>query len=157
MALRGLLLCLMLFGASTVTASEQESLAAGPSPFVLIARLHALPNAAERVVALSRDVDAKVERGEPGMLLHTFDADPDDPNKFVWTEVYRKSEDFLFHADNPPVQDYVAKHSELATHFSIEIYGNVSQEVIDKINSLEIPLKHFATTSVGYVRSERFV
>jgi len=74
MALRGLLLCLMLFGASTVTASEQESLAAGPSPFVLIARLHALPNAAERVVALSRDVDAKVERGEPGMLLHTFDA-----------------------------------------------------------------------------------
>ena len=63
----------------------------------------------------------------------------------------------LVHADNPPVQDYVAKHSELATHFSTEIYGNVSQEVIDKINFLEIPLKHFATTSVGYVRSERFV
>ena len=91
------------------------------------------------------------------MLFNNFDADPDDPHKFVWTEVYRKSEDFLFHADNPPVQDYVAKHSELATHFSIEIYGNVSQEVIDKINFLEIPLKHFATTSVGYVRSERFV
>ena len=91
------------------------------------------------------------------MLFHNFDADPEDPNKFVWPEVYRKSEDFLFHAHNPPVQDYVAKHSELATHFSIEIYGNVSQEVIDKINSLDIPLKQFATTAVGYVRSERFV
>ena len=68
----------------------------------------------------------------------------------------RKSSDFLFHADNPPVQDYVEKHAELATHFSIEIYGNVSQAVIDKIKSLGIPLKHFATTSVGYVRSERF-
>ena len=52
--------------------------------------------------------------------------------------------------------DNGAKHGELATHFSIEIYGNVSQAVIDKINSLEIPLKHFSTTSVGFVRSERF-
>ncbi|MGB0688990.1 MAG: hypothetical protein ACPGMX_13045, partial [Paracoccaceae bacterium] len=60
------------------------------------------------------------------------------------------------HAANPPVQDYVEKHAELATHFSIEIYGNVSNEVIEKINSLGITLKHFATTSVGYVRSERF-
>ena len=51
---------------------------------------------------------------------------------------------------------YVEKHAELATHFSIEIYGNVSNEVIEKINSLEIPLKHFTTTSVGYIRSERF-
>ena len=73
------------------------------------------------------------------MLFHNFNSDPDDPHKFVWTEVYRKSEDFLFHADNPPVQLYVQKHSELATHFSIEI-----------------PLKHFATTSIGYIQSERF-
>ncbi len=73
----------------------------------------------------------------------------DDKYKFVWTEVYRKSDDILFHAYNPPVQEYVAKHAELATHFFIEIYGNVSNEVIEKINSLGIPLKHFATTSVG--------
>jgi len=54
------------------------------------------------------------------------------------------------------VQEYVEKHAELATHFSIEIYGNVSNGVIEKINLLRIPLKHFTTTSVGYVRSERF-
>ena len=108
-------------------------------------------------LSIAAEADKAVEKTEEGMLFHNFDADPDDPHKFVWTEVYRKSEDFLFHADNPPVQDYVAKHSELATHFSIEIYGNVSQEVIDKINSLEIPLKYFATTSVGSVRSGRFV
>ena len=58
--------------------------------------------------------------------------------------------------DNPPVQVCVEKHAELATHFSIEIYGNVSNEVIEKIDSLEMPLKHFAATSVGYIRSERF-
>ena len=47
-------------------ASEQGSLVAGPSPFVLIARLHALPDAADQVVALSRAVDAQVERGRAG-------------------------------------------------------------------------------------------
>ncbi|MDA9823786.1 antibiotic biosynthesis monooxygenase [Paracoccaceae bacterium] len=127
------------------------------TPFVLLARITVKEGMVNEYVSIAAEADKAVEKTEEGMLFHNFDADPDDPHKFVWTEVYRKSEDFLFHADNPPVQDYVAKHSELATHFSIEIYGNVSQEVIDKINSLEIPLKHFATTSVGYVRSERFV
>ena len=126
------------------------------TPFVLLARITVKEGMVNEYLSIAAEADKAVEKTEEGMLFHNFDADPDDPNKFVWTEVYRKSEDFLFHADNPPVQDYVAKHSELATHFSIEIYGNVSQEVIDKINSLEIPLKHFATTSVGYVRLERF-
>ena len=127
------------------------------TPFVLLARITVKEGMVNEYLSIAAEADKAVEKTEDGMLFHNFDADPDDPHKFVWTEVYRKSEDFLFHADNPPVQDYVAKHSELATHFSIEIYGNVSQEVIDKINFLEIPLKHFATTSVGYVRSERFV
>ena len=127
------------------------------TPFVLLARITVKEGMVNEYLSIAAEADKAVEKTEEGMLFHNFDADPDDPHKFVWTEVYRKSEDFLFHADNPPVQDYVAKHSELATHFSIEIYGNVSQEVIDKINFLEIPLKHFATTSVGYVRSERFV
>jgi hypothetical protein len=43
MVLRGLLLFFMLASAPFVAASEQGSLVAGPSPFVLIARLHALP------------------------------------------------------------------------------------------------------------------
>ena len=127
------------------------------TPFVLLARITVKEGLVNEYLSIAAEADNAVQKTEEGMLFHNFDADPDDPNKFVWTEIYRKSEDFLFHADNPPVQDYVAKHSELATHFSIEIYGNVSQEVIDKINSLDIPLKHFATTSVGYVRSERFV
>ena len=107
-------------------------------------------------MAIANDADNAVKKSEPGMLLHTFDADPNDKHKFVWTEVYRKSADFLFHADNPPVQDYVNKHADLADHFSIEIYGNVSCAVLDKIEKLGIPLSHFKTTSVGYVRAEYF-
>ena len=128
----------------------------GENPFVLLARITIMEGMVNDYLAIAKEADKAVEATEEGMLFHNFDRDPDDPNTFVWTEVYRKSEDFLFHADNPPVQEYVAKHSELATHFSIEIYGNVSDVVLEKIKSLEIPLKHFVTTSVGYVRSERF-
>ena len=126
------------------------------NPFVLLARITVKDGMVDAYLEIAEEVDRAVENTEEGMLLHTFDRDPDDPHKFVWTEVYRKSDDFLFHADNPPVLEYVEKHAELATHFSIEIYGNVSNEVIEAINSREIPLKHFASTSVGYIRSERF-
>ena len=126
------------------------------NPFVLLARITVKEGMVDAYLEIAEEVDRAVENTEEGMLLHTFDRDPDDPHKFVWTEVYRKSDDFLFHVDNPPVEEYVEKHAELATHFSIEIYGNVSNEVIEAINSREIPLKHFASTSVGYIRSERF-
>ena len=126
------------------------------NPFVLIARITVKEGKVDEYMAIANDADNAVKKSEPGMLLHTFDADPNDKHKFVWTEVYRKSADFLFHADNPPVQDYVNKHSDLADHFSIEIYGNVSRAVLDKIEKLGIPLSHFKTTNVGYVRSEYF-
>ena len=126
------------------------------NPFVLIARITVKEGKVGEYMAIANDADNAVKKSEPGMLLHTFDADPNDKHKFVWTEVYRKSADFLFHADNPPVQDYVNKHADLADHFSIEIYGNVSCAVLDKIEKLGIPLSHFKTTNVGYVRSEYF-
>jgi autoinducer 2-degrading protein len=126
------------------------------TPFVLLARITVKEGMVDAYLEIAEEVDKAVEKTEEGMLFHSFDRDPNDQHKFVWTEVYRKSDDFLFHADNPPVLEYVEKHAELATHFSIEIYGNVSNEVIETINSREIPLKHFASTSVGYIRSERF-
>ena len=126
------------------------------NPFVLIARITVKEGKVGEYMAIANDADNAVKKSEPGMLLHTFDADPNDKHKFVWTEVYRKSADFLFHADNPPVQDYVNKHADLADHFSIEIYGNVSCAVLDKIEKLGIPLSHFKTTNVGYVRAEHF-
>ena len=128
----------------------------GENPFVLLARITVKEGMVNDYLAIAKEADKAVEATEDGMLFHNFDRDPDDHNMFVWKEVYRKSEDFLFHADNPPVQAYLSKHNELAKHFFIEIYGNVSEAVIEKIKSLEIPLKHLATTSVGYVRSERF-
>ena len=127
-----------------------------PTPFVLLARITVKQGMINDYLSIAAEAYKAVEKTEDGMLFHNFDSDPDDPHKYVWTEVYRKSENFLFHVNNPLVQDYVEKHSDLATHFSSKIYGNASQAVIDKIKYLGIALKHFATTSVGYVRAERF-
>ena len=49
--------------------------------------------------------------------------------------MYRKSDDYLFHVDNLPAQEYAEKHGELAINFSIEISGNFTNEVIEKINA----------------------
>ena len=89
----------------------------GGTPFVLLARITVKEGMVNDYLTIAAEADKAVETIEEGMLFHNFDADPDDQNKFVWTEIYRKNEDFLFHADNPPVQEYVTKHSELATHF----------------------------------------
>ena len=128
----------------------------GTNPFILLARITVSPGKLDAYLDLAAGVDAEVEASEPGMLFHNFDQDSTDPHKLVWSEVYRQSDDFLFHADNPPVVDYVDKHADLAESFTIEIYGTVSQAVIDKINDLGVPLQYFPTTRVGFVRSERF-
>ena len=128
----------------------------GTNPFILLARITVSPGKLNAYLDLAAGVDAEVEASEPGMLFHNFDQDSTDPHKLVWSEVYRQSDDFLFHADNPPVVDYVGKHADLAESFTIEVYGTVSQVVIDKINDLGVPLQYFPTTRVGLVRSERF-
>ena len=94
-------------------------------------------------------VDKSAGKTEEVMLFHKFDHDPCYQQKFVSAEVFRKSDDFLFRGNNFPVQENAEKQTKLAMHFSIEIYGNVSDEVIEKTNSLEFPLKHFSTSSVG--------
>lgn len=128
----------------------------GTNPFILLARITVSPGKLDAYLDLAAGVDGEVEASEPGMLFHNFDQDSTDPHKLVWSEVYRQSDDFLFHADNPPVVDYVGKHADLAESFTIEIYGTVSQAVIDKINDLGVSLQYFPTTRVGFVRSERF-
>jgi quinol monooxygenase YgiN len=140
----------------TEAAHHGYKAADGDTPFVLIARIQVKDGMVEEYFEIADEVDNAVELSEPGMLFHNFDADPDDPLAFTWTEVYTNSEAFIKHDANPPVQEYITKHAELADGFTIEIYGNVSQNVINTINRLGVPFKHFKTTKVGYVREKNF-
>ena len=140
-----------------IHAGHHEDLSMdGQNPFILIARIQVKAGMVEEYLEIADEVDKAVELSEPGMLFHNFDADPDDPLAFTWTEVYSNSNAFIKHDANPPVQEYVVKHAELADGFTIEIYGDVSKDVTETINRLGIPLKHFKTTRVGYVREKNF-
>ena len=56
------------------------------NPFVLLARITVKKGCVEDYLRIAAAADVAVEKSEPGMLLHSFDADPDDDHKFVWTE-----------------------------------------------------------------------
>ena len=153
-----LILALSLSPVAISAHHEEDSLKElGKNPFILIARIQVKEGMVDEYLEIANSVDNAVEASEPGMLFHNFDSDPEDPLAFTWTEVYSNSKAFIKHDANPPVQEYVTKHAELADGFTIEVYGNVSQEVIDTINRLGIPLKHFKTTKVGYVRAKNFI
>ena len=140
------------FAAVTAWADPAEnSLEIGDKPFVLIARLHALPNASGEVLRLSEAADEAVKASEPGMLLHTFDQDPSDPLGFVWTEVYANSAALIFHLENPPLQKYLADVSPLLDNFTVELYGEVSAEAVNMLRSTGTPTSHFQS-KFGYVR-----
>ena len=154
-----LAIVLSIFISTTVIADHHGNAAAstehdmsGDNPFILIARVQVKEGRVEEYLRIAEAVDNAVEKSEPGMLFHNFDADPDDPLAFTWTELYANSNAFLLHTSNAPVLDYVGQHAELGEGFTLEIYGNVTEAVIKNIADLGFPLKHFKTTRVGYVR-----
>ena len=77
--------------------------------------------------------------------------DPEDPQTFVWSEVYANDEAFSAHVSNPPVQEYLQKHAELGDGFSIEVYGTVADECRKLMESFGLPLKIFES-KLGYSR-----
>lgn len=155
MVLRWILLIITLLGAMSgalqVAAQDYEPLPPGPSALVLIARLHALPGQADQVVALSAAVDKKVEAGEPGMLLHTFDRDPADPRGFIWTEVYENSDALIFHLNNADLGAYLEAVSPLLDVFTVELYGAVSEAAVETLRATGTPTTHYPNV-LGYIR-----
>ena len=121
------------------------------TPFLLLARIHVKRGCVDDYLELARETDAAVEASEPGMLHHTFDQDPEDPQTFVWSEVYANDAAFAAHVSNPPVQAYLQKHAELGDSFSIEVYGTVGDDCRTLMESFGLPLKIYETM-LGYSR-----
>jgi (4S)-4-hydroxy-5-phosphonooxypentane-2,3-dione isomerase len=128
-----------------MTAFDQST------PFMLLARIHIKPGCVDQYLELARVTDAAVQSSEPGMLHHTFDQDPENPQAFVWSEVYANDDAFAAHVANPPVQEYLRKHAELGDGFSIEVYGTVGDDCKKLMESFGLPLKIY-TSRLGYSR-----
>ena len=105
-----------------------------PKPFLLIARCRAKPENVDAYVDAARVADEGVRASEPGMLHHTFVRDPDDACAFAWSEVYADAGALLFHLENPPLVEFVARHEALGARFSIEVYGTLDAATKAKLS-----------------------
>ena len=128
----------------------------GMNPFLLIARIQVKPDKVEDYLNIADEVDKMTEKEESGMFLHNFDADPDNPLGFTWSEIYQNSDALLVHFNASYALEYVGKHQQLADSFDLEIYGNLSDEAIAAVRQLGLPFKHYKTTRVGFARTEKF-
>ena len=122
------------------------------TPFLIIARVKVKDGKQKEYIELGKEIDDIVNETEPGMLFHDLNCDSKDSCSFTWTEILKDSSSFVFHLDSPFVKETIKKQVNLIDEWSIEIYGNVSKEVIEKVEELEVPFNYFKTTGVKYVR-----
>ena len=118
---------------------------ASNTPFVLLASLRVKPDRLEEYLELAEKTDTAVKESEPGMLLHTFDADPSDPCAFTWTEVYQNDAALLAHLNNPKLDEYLKGHEEMGDGLEVEIYGALTEDTIQFLNDSGIPWTHHST------------
>ena len=120
------------------------------TPFLLLARIHVKPGCVDQYLEIAQAADAAVKASEPGMIHHTFDRDPEDPQAFVWSGSMPTM--MLFVRMCPIlVQHYLQQHAELGDGFSVEVYGTVVDDCRSLMESLGLPLKIFET-ALGYSR-----
>ena len=118
---------------------------ASNTPFVLLASLRVKPDRLEEYLELAEKTDTAVKESEPGMLLHTFDADPSDPCAFTWTEVYQNDAALIAHLNNPKLDEYLKGHEEMGDGLEVEIYGALAEDTIQFLNDSGIPWTHHST------------
>ena len=112
---------------------------------MLLAKLKVKEDKVAEYLEIADKTDKGVEANEPGMLHHTFDQDPDNLLRFVWSEVYKNDYALLAHLANPVLGVYLEAHAELGTDFSAEFYGTVGDKVIEAKNGTGFPNKIFKT------------
>ena len=122
------------------------------TPLVIIARTQVKEGKKEEYLKFGKEIDDAVNDTEPGMLFHDLGTDPNDPLALTWTEILKDSASFVFHLNNPNVVEGFKKQEELVEEIRLEIYGNVSDELINKVKELNLPFKYFKSTGVNYVR-----
>ena len=113
------------------------------TPFVLIAKLKVRRDCLDAYLTIAHDADEAVKKSEPGMLLHTLDADPTDPCAFTWTEIYENDAALIAHFNNPRLKPYLEAHEKYGEgEITVAIHGNLADETIDFLNSSGVPWSH---------------
>ena len=113
------------------------------TPFLLLAKIKVKEDKVSEYLELADKTDKAVEAAEPGMLHHTFDQDPEDPLRFVWSEAYKNDDAFIAHLANPSVALYLQEHSKLCDDFTVEVYGILGEKYFEVMKGTGFPFKVF--------------
>ena len=62
------------------------------TPFMLLTKLKVKENKVATYIEIDDKTDKAIQAQELGMLPHTFDQDPDNPLRFVQSEVYKNDD-----------------------------------------------------------------
>ena len=119
------------------------------TPFMLLAKLKVKEDKVAEYLEIADKTDKAVEADEPGMLHHTFDQDPDDPLRFVWSEVYKNDDALLAHLANPALGFWGSCWTR--NWFYCWILGTLRDKVIEAMNGTGVAYKIFKT-KLGYSR-----
>ena len=65
--------------------------------FMLLAKLKVKKDKVAEYLEIADKTDKAFEAEQPGILHHTFNQDPDDPLRFVWSKVYKNDDALLAH------------------------------------------------------------
>ena len=110
------------------------------TPFVLIAKLLVKPDQVEEHLKIAQKADYAVRYSEQGTQLHTFDASPDDPCTFKWTEFYQNDAALIVNFKKPQLQPYLTEHNRLADgEIKVTIYGNLAKGMVQFLNQSGVP------------------
>ena len=85
------------------------------------------------------------------MLNHTFVQDPENPLRFIWSEVYKNDVAFIAHLANPGVREYLQENPKLIDDFTVYVYRTVGKKCLELMNKTGVPCKVF-TTKLEYTR-----
>jgi len=125
--------------------AKARSLFSSSTPFIVLGRVTTKPGKADEYTKLARLTSKEVKESEAGTVHQSFDADPSDRTKLVWSEVYQNDSALLANLKNAPFGEYLTQHAELATDISFEVYGTVGDEVKNAIRKKGISASYFKT------------
>ena len=75
------------------------------------------------------------------MLHPTFDQDPEDPFRFLWSEAYKNDDTFLRPLGKSSSTKIFRKASKLAENFTIKVYGKFGNHYLEVRKGISVPFK----------------
>ena len=106
---------------------------------ILLTKITLKPDILDIYKEIVNQTSEALAKTESGLIKNTFIEDNSLDDGYYWEHSFKDSKAVLFHIDNPIWCLYMANHSYLGKSISYEIKGDISKELIEKLESTRVP------------------